>query len=92
MDFSTMSIDDTIQYFTQNKWGSVYDDDKYFKYQDLEDNFIVFCVYSFAHLKLPRPTLTQLMIARHLCGMSYHHKMVWASRGLSANLYFHNYM
>jgi len=82
MNFSTMSVDDTIEFFTRNEWSNIYDDDKYFEDKDLEDNFIVFATYAFAHQKLPRPTLAQYMIAKHLCDETYHHKMVWASRGL----------
>ena len=72
----------TILYFTSQPWGSTIEDDKYFTDEELEDNFICFCAYSFSHMNLPRPTYTQFMIALHVSDKSHPHRMVWASRGL----------
>ncbi len=82
INFTDMSPLQTVNYFTRDEWGRHYEDDKYFKDADLEDNFIVFCTYAFAHMNLPRPTRAQYMIAVHLCDESNPHRMVWASRGL----------
>ena len=92
IDFVTATPEETIKYFTQNKWGSIYDDDKYFRDEELEDNFIVFCTYAFAWQGLPRPTYNQYMIALHLYKKENQHRMVWASRGLGKSYFSQLYV
>ena len=82
IDFAIANPSDTVDYFTSQEWGRVISDDKFFKDEDIEDNFIVFCSYAFSHMELPRPTKAQYHIALHLCDETNHHRMVWASRGL----------
>ncbi len=82
INFLTATPQETANYFTDVVWGRTYSDDKYFHDEELEDNFIVFCTYAFAHQNLPRPSKAQYSIALHLCDDTYPHKMVWASRGL----------
>ncbi len=75
-----------IEYFTKPKWGQVYDDDKYFPDELLEDRFLVFITYAFSYLELPRPTRTQYEIARYVADSSKPHRLVWAMRGISKSL------
>ncbi len=82
MDFLTATPMETVEYFTQDEWSKVYPDDKYFRDEELEDNFIIFCTYAFAYQNLPRPSRAQYNIALHLLDESNPHRMVWASRGL----------
>ncbi len=82
INFSNLSPQDTVKYFTETAWSRTYEDDKYFKDEHIEDNFIVFASYAFAHMNLPRPSIAQYNIALHLCDESNPHRMVWASRGL----------
>ncbi len=73
---------ETVNYFTTEEWGKVYEDDKYFTDHEIEDNFIVFVTYAFAYQNLPRPTKAQYHIALHLCDETNDHRIVFASRGL----------
>jgi len=82
IDFSTATLNETVDYFTTTRWGAIYEDDKYFKDAEIEDNFIVFCTYAFAYQRLPRPTKAQYNIALHLADKTNMHRMVFASRGL----------
>jgi len=82
INFLTATPSKTVDYFTDVVWGKTYADDKYFADEDIEDNFIVFCTYAFAHQNLPRPSKAQYYIALHLCDKTNPHRMVWASRGL----------
>ena len=66
-----------------SKWGSVIDDDKYYRFEDLEDNFLCFFVYAFSHLNLPAPTRAQLELARFISDRSNPHRLIMAMRGLS---------
>jgi len=86
IDFCKLSPQETVKYFTQDKWGKHYEDDKYFDEAELMDNFIVFFTYVFAWLNLPRPTKGQYAIALWLQDSSNPHRMVWASRGLGKSL------
>ena len=86
MDFCKLSPQETVNFFTDCKWGQVYEDDKYFEDAELMDNFIVFFTYVFAWLNLPRPTRGQYAIALWLQDSSNPHRMVWASRGLGKSL------
>ena len=80
------SVDDTIKYFTQDAWGKVYEDDKYWDDETLFDNFIVFVCCVFAWLGLPRPTYNQLLLAKHISDTSNPFRMLIAMRGLSKSL------
>lgn len=86
IDFTKLSPQETVDYFTDCTWGKHYEDDKYFEDEELMDNFIVFFTYVFAWLNLPRPTKGQYAIALHLQDTSNPHRMVWASRGLGKSL------
>ena len=57
---------DTVRYFSNDNWGAVIEDDKYWEDEDLFENFIIFYVHAFAWLGLPRPTLNQLLMAVHV--------------------------
>jgi hypothetical protein len=81
-----ISDDEWISYFTQDLWGDVYPDDKYYDQHLLEDYFIVFVVHAFAYLNLPRPTRNQLEMARFVADTKNPHRMVMALRGLSKSL------
>jgi hypothetical protein len=74
------SDDELINYFTKPKWGKIYEDDKYFANDVLEDRFLVYVTYAFAHLGLPRPTRVQYEIARYVADSSKPHRLVWAMR------------
>lgn len=80
------SVDDTIKYFTQDKWGKHYESDKYWDDEVLFNNFIVFYCYAYAWLNLPRPTMNQLMIAKHVSNKENKHRLVSAMRGLAKSL------
>ena len=82
----TLTPKEQVEYFCQNPWGNIYDDDKYFADELLEDHFIIFFTYVFAWLRLPRPTRSQYAIALWLQDKSNPHRMVWASRGLGKSL------
>lgn len=82
----TTSIDDTIRYFTANEWGKTYEEDKYWDDDVLFDNFIVFVACSFAWLNLPRPTLNQFLLAKHIADRENPFRMLMAMRGLSKSL------
>jgi len=92
IDFQTATPLETVEYFTDCEWGKVYADDKYFSDADIEDNFIVFCTYAFAHQNLPRPSKAQYYIALHLSDKTNPHRMVWASRGLGKSLFSQLYV
>ena len=70
----------------RTKWGEINRDDKYYETHELEDNFICFYVYAFAHLGLPSPTRAQLELANFMSDRSNPHRMVMAMRGLSKSL------
>ncbi len=78
--------DELISYFTQGKWGKVVDDDKFYPNELLEDNFLIFYVYVFAYLELPRPTEPQLRIAEFISDRTNPHRLVWSARGISKSL------
>lgn len=80
------SIDDTIAYFTQEEWGKIYESDKYWDDDVLFENFIVFVACCFAWLNLPRPTLNQFLLAKHISDTSNPFRMLIAMRGLSKSL------
>jgi len=84
---SSTSVDDTIKYFTQEEWGNIYEDDKYWDDEDLFGNFIIFVAYCFAWLGLPRPTYNQFMLAKHLEDTSNPYRMVMGMRGISKSLH-----
>lgn len=75
-----------IEYFTNNEWGEVFEDDKYWDEELLFENFIVFYVHAFAWLNLPRPTYNQLLMAQHVNDTSNKSRMLMALRGLSKSL------
>ena len=80
------SYDDTIRYFTQDEWGKIYEDDKYWDDETLFHNFIVFVCYCFAYLNLPRPSYNQLLMSKHISDTSNPFRMLMAMRGLSKSL------
>ena len=92
IDFSTITPQETVDYFTKSKWGRIFEDDKYLKNAELEDNFIIFATYAFAHMNLPRPSKAQYYIALHLCDETKPHRMVWASRGLGKSIFSQLYV
>jgi len=69
-----------IEYFTESKWGKVYEDDKFFNDELLEDRFLIYVTYAFSYLGLPRPTRAQYEIARYVSDSSNPHRLVWAMR------------
>ncbi len=73
-------------YFTEQTWGRGYEDDKYFDDTLLEDSFMVFYTYTFAHLGLPRPSRAQYEMAMFISDRSNPHRMLMAERGLSKSL------
>ena len=75
-----------VEYFCSNEWGRTYEDDKYFEDAHLEDHFIVFYTYTFAHLNLPRPTRAQYEMALFVSDTNNPHRMLMAERGLSKSL------
>lgn len=80
------NADDTIRYFTQNEWGKIYEEDKYWDDEVLFHNFIVFVCHCFAYLNLPRPSYNQLLMAKHVSDVSNPFRMLMAMRGLSKSL------
>jgi len=80
------SLRDTVEYFAERTWGSMYEDDKYWKDSDLEDNFIIFYVYCFSYLNLPSPSRAQLEIALFVADGSNPHRLVWAMRSIAKSL------
>lgn len=83
---NAMTPQGQVEYFTSVDWGRVYEDDKYFSDEMLEDHFIVFYTYAFAHLGLPRPTRAQYEIALFVSDRSNPHRLIMAMRGLSKSL------
>jgi len=82
-----MTPEGQVDYFTSNPWvGKVYEDDKYFDDNHLEDHFIIFYTYAFAQLNLPRPTKAQYEMALFLMKKENPHRMIMAMRGLSKSL------
>ena len=76
-----------VDYFTRDEWtGQVYADDKYFSDAELEDHFIIFYTYSYAHLNLPRPTKAQYEMALFLQNKKNPHRLIMAERGLAKSL------
>ena len=76
----------TLDYYLERAkkgWGKVIEDDKYYDDMDLEDSFICFYNYAFAHLGLPAPTVAQLMMADFISNRANHHRMLMAMRGLA---------
>ena len=83
---SAMTNEGQVDFFTSEAWGGVYGDDKYFEDEMLEDHFIVFYTYAFAHLGLPRPTRAQYEMALFTMDRTNPHRMIMAMRGLSKSL------
>jgi len=81
-----MTPREQVAIFTQDGWGQLNEDDKYFSNEALEDNFIYFYTYAFAHLGLPRPSKAQYEIALFLLDTSNPHRLIMAMRGLSKSL------
>lgn len=75
-----------VEFFCSEQWGANYEDDKYFSDEELEDHFIVFYTYAFAHLGLPRPTRAQYEMALFISDRENPHRMLMAMRGLSKSL------
>ena len=75
-----------VDYFCSVEWGATYFDDKFFDDAQLEDHFIIFYTYAFAHLGLPRPTRAQYEMALFMMDRTNPHRMVMAMRGLSKSL------
>lgn len=75
-----------VAYFCEPTWGRVYEDDKYFVDAQLEDHFIIFYTYSFAHLGLPRPSRAQYEMALFMMEKKNPHRMIMAGRGLAKSL------
>ena len=84
MKGGTVPLEYDIKYFTQEAWGKRYEDDKYWDDEILFDNFIVFCVYAYAYLNLPRPSYNQLLIADFIANNTHNKsRMIMAMRGLA---------
>ena len=86
INFATATQRETIEHFTTVEWGGTYDDDLYFDDEVLEDNFICFYTYTFAHLGLPRPSRAQYEMANFVSDRSNPHRMLMAERGLAKSL------
>ncbi len=82
------SEEDFLEYFARRPWSSdnIIEDDKYYSDELLEDSFMVFYVYAFAHMELPSPSRTQLEIARFIADRENPHRLVWAMRGISKSM------
>ena len=86
-ELSSLNDEELVEHFsTRGSWGEVNEDDKYYPDWLLEDRFIVFYVYAFAHLNLPAPTRAQLELAMFTSDRSNPHRMLMAMRGLSKSL------
>jgi len=85
-----MSSKYDLEYFAKRtdggKWGEIFEDDKYWDDDLLLDNFLVFYVYTFAHLGLPAPTRMQLEIAQYVSNKNHPHRLVWSPRGISKSM------
>ena len=81
-----MTPHEYVDYYTKPKWGRTYEDDKYVDSELLEDSFIVFYTYVFAHLGLPRPTYAQYAMALFVSDASNPHRILMAQRGLAKSL------
>ena len=92
INFLEATPQETVDYFTDCEWGLKYSDDKFFRDEELEDNFIVFVTYAFAYQNLPRPSKAQYNIALHLCDRNNMHRIVFASRGLGKSLFSELYV
>jgi len=86
IDFLTATPEETIDYFTGVKWGGTYDDDLYFDDEVLEDNFICFYTYTFAHLGLPRPSRAQYEMANFVSDQATRRRMLMVERVLANSL------
>lgn len=88
LPLNVMTSRGQVEYFCNatSDWGKVYEDDKYFDDVDLEDHFIIFYTYAFAHLKLPRPTRAQYEMALFISDRTNGHRMIMAMRGLAKSL------
>ena len=80
------SNEEAVEYFTSCEWGKIYEEDKYWDEEDLYDNFIIFYVYVYAYLNLPRPSRAQLEMALFVADRKNPHRMIMAMRGLSKSL------
>jgi len=85
-ELSIATDQELIEYFTTPKWGRIYEDDKYFPDELLEDRFLIYVTYAFAYLGLPRPSRAQYEIARYVADSSNPHRLVWAMRGIAKSL------
>ncbi len=83
---NAMSPQGQVSYFTSMEWGRTYEDDKYFSDAMLEDHFVIFYTYTFAHLGLPRPTRAQYEMALFTMDTGNPHRLIMAERGLSKSL------
>ena len=81
-----MTPRERVEYFCSVEWGRTYEDDKYFTDEQLEDDFIIFYTYVFAHLGLPRPSRAQYEMALFVSDRSNSHRMLMAMRGLAKSL------
>ncbi len=85
--FNVMTPQGQVDYFCDvPEWGKHYADDKYFSNEELEDHFIVFYTYTYAHLNLPRPTRSQYEMALFVSDRSNPHRLLMAQRGLAKSL------
>ena len=79
-----------LEYFYKRtegaKWGAIFEDDLYWEDELLMDNFLIFYVYTFAHLGLPAPTRMQLEIANYVSDRKNPHRLIWSPRGISKSL------
>ena len=81
-----MTVDGFVDFYTKPIWGRSYEDDKYYEDTVLEDNFLVFYTYTFAHLGLPRPSRAQYEMAKFVSDTSNPHRLLAAERGLAKSL------
>ncbi len=86
LPINVMSASGQVDFFTSVPWGSHYADDRYFTSEMLEDHFIVFYTYAYAHLNLPRPTKSQYEMALFVSDRSNPHRLLMAQRGLAKSL------
>jgi hypothetical protein len=66
--------------------NKVCEDDKYYDTEELEDDFLKFYLYTYAHLNLPRPTFAQMYMAYFIAYDHSKYRMVMALRGLAKSL------
>jgi len=80
------SSKELVDLFAERTWGKIEPDDRFFSNELLQDQFVIFYVYAFAHMELPAPSKVQLEIAEFISDRKNPHRLVWAMRGISKSM------